>query len=143
MVEVSDIDIIKTARLMEYNDFVESGMNWDDSYITLADIADGIQQNIQEQYEQYLSPVQTGDCKCRGWHIGRVIFFINRPERITPIDIDNLCLNNDILSIPIIEDGHHRLMAHLYLGNTEIEIRYGGRLDLLKYLTGDSDIKPS
>ena len=127
---------------MEYNDFEELGMLWGENYITLADIADGIVRGVEEQTEQYQPPALTGDHKWDDWHIGRVIYFINNPDRITPISVDNYCLDNMFSNAPIIEDGHHRLMAVLYLKRPTIEAAYSGRIDILEYLTGASNEKP-
>ena len=84
--------------------------------------------------------------KSTEYHIGRIIYFINHPEEIKDIIIDNLCMDYYIFPSPIIVDGNHRFVASLYLNEkgkmNKIHCRYGGRVDLLDYLTGDSNECP-
>ena len=42
----------------------------------------------------------------------------------------------------IIADGHHRFVTALLLNRDTITIEYNGRLDVLEYLTGESDKAP-
>lgn len=80
------------------------------------------------------------------WHIGRVLYFINHPEEIKNIDIDNLCDGYNIFPIPIITDDNHRFLAAMWLHSQgkmdKVHCMYGGRTDLLDYLTGSSDYYP-
>ena len=42
--------------------------------------------------------------RSRKWHIGRIIYFINHPEEIRDIGIDNVCdLFGNILPQPVIQ----------------------------------------
>ena len=69
-------------------------------------------------------------------HADRIRYLADAPELHDPIEVDNECDRNHILPIPIILDGHHRLFAHAWLGLETIEVKYGGRLDVLDYLKG-------
>lgn len=81
--------------------------------------------------------------KSTEWHIGRILYFINHPEEIKDIELDNYCDNGLIYPEPIIVDGNHRFMTALWLRKRgimdKIHCRYGGREDILNYLTGKSD----
>ena len=80
------------------------------------------------------------------WHIGRVRFFYDelRAGRVLdPISIDNRCDRGHIYPEPILLDGHHRLAASVIAGSRTILAWYGGRLDLLAYLTGGRRTCPS
>jgi len=75
-------------------------------------------------------------------HIGRVIYFINHPNQINPIVIDNFCGAGMPSCEAIIADGVHRLSAAVYLGWDKIDIEYSGLEDTLDYLTGKIDQIP-
>lgn len=76
------------------------------------------------------------DIKEKGYHISRVAYFVQHPEEITDIDVDNQCIGMYITSRAIVTDGWHRLMAAYILGLKTIEANYGGRVDILEYLQG-------
>lgn len=76
------------------------------------------------------------------YHVSRVKWFMENPERITPIEVDNLCAGGMIYAIPTITDGWHRYIAAHLLGFSNIEVFYSGRMDLLAYLKGETDINP-
>lgn len=76
------------------------------------------------------------------YHMSRVKWFMEDPERITPISVDNRCSGGMIYPIPLITDGWHRYFAAKLLGLSTIEVFYSGRLDLLAYLKGETDISP-
>jgi len=75
-------------------------------------------------------------------HADRIRYLADSPELHNPIEVDNECHNNDILPVPVIIDGHHRLFAHVWLELQTIEVIYGGRLDVLDYLKGETDTLP-
>lgn len=82
--------------------------------------------------------------KSRDWHIGRIIYFINHPNEIRNIEIDNECSNDGfILPQPFIVDVWHRYVAARWLYDqgklTKIHCMYGGRVDILEYLQGIKD----
>ncbi|HSX23256.1 MAG TPA: hypothetical protein VLE97_10835 [Gaiellaceae bacterium] len=75
----------------------------------------------------------------RAWDYGRIRFFYEQlltGTALDPIDVDNECGNGCIYPEPVLLDGHHRLAAS-HLADTRIILaNYGGRTDLLRYLTG-------
>lgn len=79
------------------------------------------------------------------WDCGRVRFFIDcikANKRLRPIEVDNECAHGAILPRPIVLDGHHRLVAARALQVPLIAVHYGGRIDVLDYLTGKTDKAP-
>lgn len=76
------------------------------------------------------------------WDLGRVRFFfdeIRAGRKLDPINIDN---DWTLSPYPVIDDGHHRLAAHHIAGCKIIRAFYGGRVDLLNYLTGKRKTRP-
>lgn len=137
-------DIIRIDRLIEF--IPTEQWEWDETgKIDLEDISVAIHEGISEIPEPYGDtwehPVL--EQKSRDWHIGRIIYFINHPDEIRDIDIDNECSNGFILPQPIIVDGWHRYAAAKWLYDqgrlTEIHCRYGGRTDILEYLQGSTN----
>jgi len=135
-------DIVLIDRLASF--LREDRWEWDKTgVIDLNDISNAIMNGQQEQPELY------GDTwkhppegkKSRDWHIGRVIYFINHQDEIKDLEIDNLCADNYIFPQPIITDGNHRFLAAMWLQKEwkmqTVHCFYGGRLDLLDYLTGE------
>lgn len=139
--EEYDGDIIRIDRL---NDFLpDESWEWDlQGEINLDDISIAIHEALTENSEPYGDtwehPVL--ERRSRDWHIGRIIYFINHPDEIRDIDIDNECDGKYILPKPIIVDGWHRYAAARWLYDqgklTKIHCRYGGRADVLEYLQG-------
>lgn len=137
-------DIILFERLSE---FYPSGYwEWNDGdYITLEDVSAGLKNGIKEILDPYSDTYKHPvlKTKSRDWHIGRIVYFINHPEEIRDIEIDNMCNNGRILPVPIIVDGHHRFVAAKYLYDNgklkTIHCMYGGRMDVLDYLKGNTD----
>lgn len=60
-----------------------------------------------------------------------------------PIHLDNHCDGSYIYAIPVVLDGWHRYFAHLAKKDTLINVSYGGRIDLLRYLQGKRKTCPS
>lgn len=147
-VECYNGDIIRVDRILEFLEYDDWEWN-DDQPITLDDITDAI-QNFQEEEKEpfgdtYKNPPKEN--KSNKWHIGRVLYYINHPYEIRDIEIDNPCSNDCILPGIVIVDGNHRLMAARWLYDRgvidKIHCRYGGRMDVLDYLKGISDIMPT
>lgn len=131
---MENCDYIRTARLKEYTG---DTFFWGGNLIKQSDIKDGILSGITEQHEQYDDFAWLkGTLKSDEWHIGRIVYFVNHPDKIKPIQIDNKCCDGIITAIPFIEDGHHRFMAQIYLKFEKIPIIYAGRCDVLEYLKG-------
>lgn len=84
--------------------------------------------------------------RTRDWHIGRILYFIKRPNEIRDLEIDNKCSGGYILPQPVIVDGWHRYAAARWLFDqgklSEIHCKYGGRIDVLKYLQGRTNDIP-
>lgn len=139
--EEYDGDIIRIDRL---NDFLpDESWEWDlQGEINLDDISIAIHEALPENSEPYgdtwKHPVL--ERRSRDWHIGRIIYFINHPDEIRDIDIDNEYDGKYILPKPVIVDGWHRYAAARWLYDQgrliEIHCRYGGRVDVLEYLQG-------
>ena len=75
----------------------------------------------------------------RAWDYGRIRFFYERllaGDTLEAIEVDNVCHAGRIYPEPVLLDGHHRLAASHLAGAPAILASYGGRVDLLRYLTG-------
>lgn len=140
-----DDGIIRIDRLAEF--LPDNYWTWDDTgKISMDDISDAIHKGVAEMPEPYgdtwKHPVSKQ--RSRKWHIGRIIYFINHPEEIRDIEIDNVCdLFGSILPQPVIVDGWHRYAAARWLYEkqqlSKICCLYGGRIDILEYLQGKTD----
>lgn len=137
-------DIIRIDRLIEF--LPTKYWSWDGAKkIYLDDISVAIQKALPEISSPYGDtwkyPVT--EHKSREWHIGRIIYFINHPDEIKDIEIDNECNGGYILPRPIIVDGWHRYAAARWLYSQgkliKIHCKYGGRIDILEYLQGKTN----
>lgn len=75
----------------------------------------------------------------RAWDYGRIRYFYERllvGDALDAIEVDNICDHGHIYPEPVVLDGHHRLAASHLAGARIILASYGGRVDLLQYLTG-------
>ena len=82
----------------------------------------------------------------RAWDYGRIRFFYEQllaGATLDAIEIDNECHFGRIYPEPILLDGHHRLAASHLAGARVILASYGGRVDLLRYLTGERRTCPA
>lgn len=140
-------DMIFIERLIEF--FPKEYWEWDDTgKINLEDMSVAMHEGIPEIPDLYGDtweyPVL--EQKIREWHIGRILYFINHPNEICDIEIDNECNNGYILPQPVIVDGWHRYAAARWLFDqgklVTIHCRYGGRMDVLEYLKGDLEEHP-
>lgn len=142
-------DMIYISRLMEF--VSQDGFQWNDggpeAVVTLDDISKAILEGCKEETEPYGDPFNF-PCKERpkSWHIGRILYYIHHPEEIKDIQIDNECDAFAIYPMPVILDGNHRFMAAMWLYREnqieKIHCLYGGREDVLDYLTGKSEDFP-
>lgn len=137
-------DIIRIDRLIEFlptKYWSQDGAK----KIYLDDISAAIQKALPEISSPYGDtwkyPVT--EHKSREWHIGRIIYFINHPDEIKDVEIDNECNGSYILPRPIIVDGWHRYAAARWLYSQgklfKIHCKYGGRIDILEYLQGKTN----
>lgn len=150
MIEEYKGDMILIDRLAEFI-FPDNNicMQWNDGEsISLEDISDAISCSYLEESTPFGDhwKHKVMEPKSIEWHISRVIYFINHPDEIKNIEIDNLSNGMEIFPIPIIDDGNHRFLAAMYLHKKElmdkIHCMYGGRQDLLAYLSGKTDEYP-
>jgi len=131
--------VIRTDRFLEFYKISDTGIEWNEDSVTIEDVRDGIANGMTEQHKAYVPyafPVN------KEWHIGRIIYFINRPDKITPLDIEgdiDEWEDHKNTWVALI-DGHHRFAAILYLGLSEFRVRYSGSVDVLRYLTGETNI---
>lgn len=139
------LDDIRIDRLAEF--FPVERWSWGGKRgFDLNDITKAVQMSVSEISDPYGDewnhPVL--EEKPLDWHIGRVVYFIKHPYEIKGIEIDNKCSNGSILPIPVIVDGWHRYIAARWLykqGQIEkVSCLYGGRMDVLAYLKGETDI---
>lgn len=82
----------------------------------------------------------------RAWDYGRIRHFYEQLLAgvvLDAIEVDNECNWGRIYPLPVLLDGHHRLAASYLAGTPIIHVSYGGRLDLLRYLTGKRKTCPS
>lgn len=81
------------------------------------------------------------------WHIGRIIYFINHPDEIEYIIIENVHSDSYCFPTPLIVEGYHRFFAAvwLHMNNklTEVYCFYKGRSDIFFYLNGRDSKKPT
>jgi len=137
-----NIDYIKVKRLRQY---IKFPITWGNIEIAYKDIIEGIKNNISEQEEIFATSwtdVYKTDEANKEWHIGRILYFVNNPDKIEPIMLDNQCAFSNIYPIPIITDGNHRYIATVIRKDECIPVYYSGLVSLLEYLTGESNVKP-
>lgn len=91
------------------------------------------------QPEYVCDMVRTRKQPTRAWDYGRIRHFYEQllaGVTLDAVEVDNECNWGRIYPIPVLLDGHHRLAASHLAGTRIILVSYGGRLDLLRYLTG-------
>ena len=82
----------------------------------------------------------------RAWDYGRIRHFYElllAGDQLDAIEVDNECEWGRIYPVPVLLDGHHRLAASHLAGAPIIRVNYGGRIDLLRYLTGKRKTCPA
>lgn len=105
-----------------------------------------------DEHEVFAAPVQerwqtrwpADESKKRDWDLGRIHHFVlelRAGKAVDPIELDNDC-TWETIGPPIICDGHHRFIAALLAGIATIPATYGGRVDILNYLTGKRKTPP-
>lgn len=140
-------DILRIDRLIEF--LPTEHWEWDGTgSIDLNDISIARHEGLPEISDPYGDtwkyPVL--EHRTRDWHIGRILYFIKHPNEIRDLEIDNKCSGGYILPQPVIVDGWHRYAAAGWLFDqgklSEIHCKYGGRIDVLKYLQGRTNDIP-
>lgn len=124
---------------------IKENWQWPGSdIITLEEVINKQRQGMAGTSEPYgdtwKHPVKT--TRTKDYHISRIIYFLEHPEEISGIEVDNPCTDNGILPGCEIVDGFHRIAAGIILGLKQVNIEYGGRSDVEDYLTGKSDMRP-
>lgn len=72
-----------------------------------------------------------------GYHASRVRHFMDHPDTIQPICVDNEFLGTlSSAAVVVVTDGHHRLIAAAYLGWVMINAEYGGLVSIGEWLKG-------
>lgn len=124
------------ARLMEFipTDFDPWGcdppFNWVNVYSADESSIEALSAN--EPYSGTSEIIQDPH-----WHAARIMYLLKNPKLLgDPISIDNQCNNGMVYPIPVVLDGWHRIFAHRIVGSERLRVSYGGRTDLLRYLTG-------
>ena len=135
---MSEVELLLMERLQEY---ISTPFYWNSIEIYLQDIENYIHHTKHKLHNFDRCDVYMDEWNKRD-HIERILYFIDYPEKIDAIHIDNKCVDSQIYPIPFIEDGQHRFLASAYRKEKYIPVIYSGRIDLLDYLKGDSDIKP-
>lgn len=102
---------------------------------------------VTEHMDEYLrsDPDKFRTKKIMAYDLGRVRHFVDRlkaGEELDPIEVDNECDGGHIYPEPILNDGHHRLVAYRLVKRRTIPACYSGRCDLLDYLKGLRTRKP-
>lgn len=132
-------DIILISRMIEY--FPQKSFEWNaNEPITLDDVQFAINHHLSEMAIPFGDTFKYPPKKRTSqWHIRRILYFVNHPQEIKNIELDNESSTFDILPVPIIIDGYHRWMAARYLYELgslhKIHCLYAGREDVLDYLT--------
>lgn len=135
-------DIVLIRRLAEF--YPPEYWTWNNiECITIDDIVNAVHNGIQEVSSPYEDAYKHKPFEIRNkdWHIARITYFINHPEEIRDIKIENVWEGGNILPIPVITDGLHRFIAAQYLYDcgklTTIHCLYSGLDDVLDYLKGN------
>lgn len=88
------------------------------------------------------TPIAWGKIRTtRRVHLARVRWFVESPELIDPIWVDNDTAGG-WFGTPIVTDGHHRLLAAIRLGWERIPAEYSGVVAGLRYLQGRKKTSP-
>lgn len=124
-------------RMLEYG--------WmDDPWGDLASFhLDMIGQGTSEEAIPFSWGNECGWEKTGDWHAGRIRHLISHPKELSqPIEVDCECSQNRILALPLIVDGWHRFLAHIWTKAPIINATFGGLVDLREYLEGVTDTRP-
>ena len=118
---------------------------WPDAKpITFQDVIDakakGVSGNAEPYGDMWKYPVK--ESRNKEYHVARIIYFMDHPEEISGIEVDNPCFDNGILPGCVIIDGWHRIAAGILLKLKKVSIEYGGRYDVGDYISGKTDKCP-
>lgn len=133
----AEVAAVNTADDAVDNTNVDNPFCWDGHHISQQDIKDYLYNGNKGTNIPY------GDTwkylpksESKEYHISRVAYFVQHPNEIKGLDIDNKCNGYEICPVPVIIDSWHRLLAAYILGMEKIKVNYGGRKDVEDYLKG-------
>lgn len=98
-------DIILISRMIEY--FPQKSFEWNaNEPITLGDVQFAINHHLSEMAIPFGDTFKYPPKKRTSqWNIRRILYFVNHPQEIKNIELDNESSTFDILPVPIIIDG--------------------------------------
>lgn len=141
-----DTDVILLNRLVSnMNLDLERDIQWNKGKpISIQEIELAWSQNVKEESMPFGHMHQKDPVEPRSndYHIRRILYFMNHQDEIKNIELDNECVASYVLPQVVLIDGWHRLFAAIILKLEKIEVRYGGRTDLLQYLSGKTNEEP-
>ena len=115
---------VDSINLNTLKGIIGEAMYWIETIITLDEA-----RNEIDKVEEVKSMFEDFSEQTREWHLGRIKRFVNNPNLIDPITIDDNCCGN----VQII-DGCHRYLAKLILNHNTIDCSYSGLVSTLDYL---------
>lgn len=102
--------------------------------------SNGMPGNSEPYGDTWKHPVKKE--RDKDYHIARIIYFMDHPNEIEGIEVDNPCIDNGILPGCEIVDGWHRILSAIILGLQKVNINYGGRSDVEDYIRGETEVRP-
>lgn len=100
----------------------------------------GLLENKEPYGDTWKHPVKVE--RNKEYHMSRIIYFMNHPEKISGIEVDNPCFDNGILPGCVIIDGWHRIAAGILMKMKIVSIEYSGRSDVEDYIIGKTNDRP-
>jgi hypothetical protein len=121
-----NLDMVLVNRLLRFYD----------PYVALGLDAEGVVRDLRKHPSRKTPIRWSGErLVSRRQHVARIRFFVENPDRIDAIALDN-AVRGGWFCEPIVVDGHHRLIAALILRRRRIPASYSGLNSTLDYLVG-------
>ncbi|TKJ87219.1 hypothetical protein PaeCFBP13512_18525 [Paenibacillus sp. CFBP13512] len=137
---------ILTERLVNLYFGDEKKLNWLSTEVTLNDAIEALNNEkiveVEEHYDDNNLYLMNPIVKSKDWHLGRIKFLANHIETMEPITLHSRYVGDMSVPFPVLEKGHHRLMAIMAKDQKRIDCEYAGMESLLDYLTGKVDEIP-
>lgn len=137
---------ISKSRLVDLYFGDEKKVNWLSTEVTLEDVIKAMKDEkiveIEEHYDHNNLYLMNPIVKSKDWHLGRIKFLFNHLDSIDPIIIHSRYVDYMSVPFPVIEDGHHRLLAMMVSDKDWFTCDYTGMQSLLDYLNGTVDEVP-
>ncbi len=127
------------SRLLSYG--IGKKCYWQGPPITVKDVISA-RGHVPLQPSHETRPYNFSGDRFNPWHIGRVLYFAENPDKISAISIDAVCDGGRMYAVPVCDDGNHRLMGAIIVGMKRIPSTFGGIVDLCEYLDGKTNIRP-